>query len=133
MKRWLAIIAVALCLVGCGSGGDGEEELPVVGVSDPWPIQIPIEVEDYVHVMVTINGTSLRCIFDTGAPGVWLPPDMLEAESITMAMGNYERTNVSAYELSPEHDWTGCLFGLPFFVGMTEFDLNLETDFLMVR
>lgn len=131
MLRTYLLTGITIFLVGCGSGGGGE--FRQVEESDPWPIRILIEPEQYIHAQAIIDGEPLRCIFDTGAPGIWLPERFLEHGNPTVAIGNYERTGVSAYTLPEDKDWTGCLFGLPFFEGFSEFRINIEEEMLDIR
>lgn len=129
----IALWLISLVLVGCGSGSSGQSSMTSVSYYPPdsWPIKIEIEPETYIHLWVAVNGEPLRCIFDTGAPGIWLPDEI--ADHATVSVGNYERTNVNAYSLPDDKRWTGCLLGLPFFEGMTEYRIDLEQRLLEVR
>ena len=131
----LASMIFLMGTVGCGSGSTSSDESSSTptNMSDPWLIQVPIsqDKQGYVHLSVSVNGELFDCLFDTGAPGIWLPPTL--TSHATVVVGNYERNNVSAYDLSDRMSWTGCLIGLPFFQGMSEYRIDLEAGVLEVR
>jgi hypothetical protein len=124
MKHWLL---VTLFLVSCGS--EGAPERVATNNADPWPIQVLIRVENYIHTDAIIDGVVTDCVFDTGAPGgLYLP----NGGRVVAVVGNYERT-LDANLLWPEATFLDCIIGMRFFEGMSEYFINLETSELLIR
>lgn len=127
------ICALLLVLSGCGSSTPAPE---LSAASSDWPIVIPIYEADSGHIRMpaVINGNSFDCVFDTGAPGLWVLPEVApEWDEVTVTVGNYERTDAVAWNLTDNKEWTECLIGLPFFEGATDFEIDVVNNELRVR